>query len=115
MPDNPVPTKAPVMIFRPIIGIIYLLGSFGVFTLVLMGKTDVLWKDVALMIVGALIAKSGTIVDWSFGSSQSSNHKTEIMADTAKQNVQEAKQEVKEIKQEAKQEVKEAKQEALAK
>jgi hypothetical protein len=71
-------------VFRPVIGVIYLAGAFAVFILVLTGRTDIAWKDVALMICGALIAKSGTIVDWAFGSSQGSETKTEMMADTAK-------------------------------
>ena len=81
--SNECPQKT-LFIFRPVIGIIYLIGAFVVFVLVLTGRTDILWKDVALMITGALIAKSGTIVDWAFGSSQGSETKTEIMADAAK-------------------------------
>jgi hypothetical protein len=83
MADSPCPTKT-LYVFRPVIGIIYLVGAFAVFILVLTGRTDIQWKDVALMITGALIAKSGTIVDWAFGSSQGSEKKTEMMADTAK-------------------------------
>jgi hypothetical protein len=83
MADTPCPTKT-LYVFRPVIGILYLVGAFAVFILVLTGRTDIQWKDVALMITGALIAKSGTIVDWAFGSSQGSEKKTEMMADTAK-------------------------------
>lgn len=83
MSDELCPTKT-LNIFRPVIGVIYLLGAFAVFILVLTGRTDIAWKDVALMITGALIAKSGTIVDWAFGSSQGSEDKTAILADTAK-------------------------------
>jgi len=78
------PTEAPTNYFRATVGIIFLLGSFGIFYLVLGGKADINWKDVSLMVVGALIAKLGTIIDWTFGSSQSSDHKTDIMAETAK-------------------------------
>jgi hypothetical protein len=83
MSDKECPTRT-LFIFRPIIGVIYLVGAFAVFYLVLSGRTDVAWKDVALMIIGALIAKSGTIVDWAFGSSQGSETKTELLADSAK-------------------------------
>jgi hypothetical protein len=83
MANEPCPTKT-LYVFRPVIGIIYLAGAFAVFILVLTGRTDIAWKDVALMITGALIAKSGTIVDWAFGSSQGSETKTEMMADSAK-------------------------------
>ena len=80
--DNSCPP--PTNYFRATIGVLYLIGCFAVFYLVLAGKTAIEWKDVANIIIGALIAKSGTIVDWTFGSSQSSDHKTEIMADAAK-------------------------------
>jgi len=66
--------------FRPIIGIIYLLGSFCIFALVMSGKCDSAWRDVSMLIVGALITKSGTIIDWAFGSSESSAKKTELLA-----------------------------------
>jgi hypothetical protein len=83
MNGEPCQTKT-LNIFRPVIGVIYLFGAFAVFILVLTGRTDIAWKDVALMITGALIAKSGTIVDWAFGSSQGSEDKTAILADTAR-------------------------------
>ena len=79
-----IPCTTPTNYFRSTVGIVFLLGSFSVFYLVLSGKTSLEWKDVALIIVGALIAKIGTIMDLTFGSSQSSDHKTDIMADTAK-------------------------------
>ena len=76
----PCPNDPPKQYFKPAIGIIYLVGAFATFALVLAGKTDAAWKDVALMIVGALITKSGTIVDYAFGGSQSSDRKTELLA-----------------------------------
>ena len=76
--DNGAKIKA--KIFRPAIGVIYLLGSFTIFALVMAGKADPDWRDVALMIVGALITKSGTIVDWCFGSSEDSSKKTDMLA-----------------------------------
>ena len=85
------PCETPTNYFRATVGIIFLLGSFAVFYLVLAGRTSLDWKDVALMIVGALIAKIGTIVDWTFGSSQSSDHKTDIMAESAKAEAKEGR------------------------
>ncbi len=67
--------------FRPSVGIIYLLGTFAIFCFVLSGKVDPASREMASMIVGALITKSGTIIDWAFGSSQGSDKKTDMMAD----------------------------------
>jgi hypothetical protein len=74
----------PTMIIGPLVGIIFLLGSFAIFWLVLTGKTDVAWKEVALTIVGALLIQDALIVGKYYGASQSSDRKTEIMADAAK-------------------------------
>lgn len=66
--------------FRPIIGVIYLIGTFFIFALVMLGYVNQAWRTETSMIVGALIAKSGTIIDWAFGDSEGSRKKTELMA-----------------------------------
>ena len=66
---------------RPFIAVTYLIGAFAIFIMVILGKADLQWRDVALMIIGAIITKSGTIIDWYYGSSQDSSKKTDLLAE----------------------------------
>lgn len=38
-------------------------------------------RDILMMMVGGLVTKFGTVVDWSFGGSDGSERKTSIMAE----------------------------------
>lgn len=84
MSDIPCASSKPGATLRSVIGILYLLGCFTVFFLILTGRTDPTWKDVANMIVGSFITQVAVIIGYYYNSSQSSDRKTEIMADTAK-------------------------------
>jgi hypothetical protein len=51
---------------------------------VLLGYTKLEWKDIALVIVGALLNQCSVIIGKWYGASQSSDRKTEIIAEAAK-------------------------------
>ena len=86
MPNEPCPSapRLPGDWLGPLIGLVFIIGSFGMMSIVLLGYTKLEWKDIALVIVGALLNQCAIIVGKWYGASQSSDRKTEIMADTAK-------------------------------
>ena len=67
-----------------IIGIIFIIGTFCLLSIVLLGYTEIAWKDIALVIVGALLNQCSVILSKWFTASQSSDRKTEIMAEASK-------------------------------
>ena len=67
-------------IARPVIAGLLILGSIGVYALIAYGLCSTEWKDVVMIIVGALVANLTAIVQYYFGSSSGSAAKTEIMA-----------------------------------
>jgi hypothetical protein len=67
-----------------VIGVLFIIGSFSMFAIVLLGFTKIEWKDIALVIVGALLNQCSIIISRWYTSSESSERKTEIMADAAK-------------------------------
>ena len=83
MADGPC-QSIPGQFMGAMIGILFILGSFGMMLIVLLGHTKLEWKDIALVIVGALLNQCSVIISKWYGASQSSDRKTEIMADTAK-------------------------------
>ena len=76
--------KVPGQWIGPLIGLVFIIGSFAMFAVVLLGYTKIEWKDIALVIVGALLNQCSVILGKWFTASQSSDHKTDIMADAAK-------------------------------
>jgi hypothetical protein len=86
MLDKPCPPDMKLSSGRmgSVIGILFILGSFIMFSIVLLGFTKIEWKDIALVIVGALLNQCSVIISKWYGASESSERKTEIMADTAK-------------------------------
>lgn len=86
MPDEPCPSfpKIPGQTIGMLIGLVFILGSFCMFALVLTGFTKIEWKDIALVIVGALLNQCSTIIAKWYGASQSSERKTEAIVDAAK-------------------------------
>ena len=68
----------------PVVGIVFILGTFCLLSIVLLGYTKIEWKDIALVIVGALLNQCSVILSKWFTASQSSDRKTEIMAESAK-------------------------------
>ena len=70
---------------RDLVGLIAVGGFVVVTVLLFEGRViDVSVKDVALVLVGQLAAKFGTVVDYHYGSSEGSNAKTQALADLAK-------------------------------
>ena len=55
-------------------------GSFGFFAVVALGLCSLEWRDVVLMITGAVISALTTVVNWYFGSSEDSSKKTDMLA-----------------------------------
>jgi len=88
-PDSPKTWKE-WNLFRSSVGILYIAGSFLIYWYVLSGKVPVEWRTEAGLIIGALIAKSGNVLDFCFNSTQGSEKKTEMMVDAAKTAAKEA-------------------------
>ena len=85
MPDEQCPpVKVPGQFIGALIGLAFIIGSMCLFAVVLLGYTKIEWKDIALVIVGALLNQCAIIIGRWYGASQSSDRKTEILADTAK-------------------------------
>lgn len=83
MANEPCPS-IPGQYAGPVIGVVFIVGTFCLLAIVLLGYTEIEWKDIALVIVGALLNQCSVILSKWFTSSSSSDRKTEIMADTAK-------------------------------
>jgi hypothetical protein len=69
----------PKEIGRGVTGFLVLVGSFAYFGMVSQGWLSTEWKDVVMMITGALISNVTTIVQWCFGSSKGSDKKTDAL------------------------------------
>ena len=65
---------------RPMIAALLIVGGFLIYYLVATGRCPQEWKDVMLIIIGAIIPIYTSIVQYYFGSSQGSADKTQIMA-----------------------------------
>lgn len=65
---------------RGLVAAVVILGSFAFFALVAVGWCSLAWRDVILMIVGAVISNLTTVVNWYFGSSEDSSKKTDMLA-----------------------------------
>ena len=63
--------------WRPLIGGLVIVGSFGLFTVIYIFPCAQGLNDILLLIVGALIANMTTVVNWYFGSSEGSMKKTD--------------------------------------
>jgi len=63
--------------WRPLIGGLVIVGSFGLFALIYVWPCAAGLNDILLLIVGALIANMTTVVNWYFGSSEGSMKKTD--------------------------------------
>ena len=83
MPDESCPKKT-LELFRPMLGVIFLLGTFTIAAFIFSGKVDTAWENVASSFLGSLLTGVTLILTWAYGSSKGSEQKTEIMADTAK-------------------------------
>ncbi|MFA4834843.1 MAG: hypothetical protein WC749_02060 [Dehalococcoidia bacterium] len=83
MADEPCPKKA-LEVFRPILGVIFLLGTFTIAAFIFSGKVDANWASVASSFLGSLLTGVMLILTWAYGSSKGSETKTEMMVDTAK-------------------------------
>lgn len=83
MPNDPV-NSIPGQRIGPLVGLVFIIGSFLLFAIVLLGYTKIEWKDIALVIVGALINQCSVIISKWYGASQSSERKTEAIVDTAR-------------------------------
>ena len=68
----------------PVIGVVFIIGTFCLLSMVLLGHTKIEWKDIALVIVGSLLNQCSVILSKWFTASSSSDRKTEIMAQSAK-------------------------------
>jgi len=78
MSDSAV-TNGKKVIMRPFIATLVIIGSFGLFAIVVFGFCKPEWEKVVFLIVGALIANLTTVVSWYFGSSEDSSKKTDMM------------------------------------
>lgn len=83
MADETCPKKT-IELFRPVLGIIFLLGTFTIAAFIFSGKVDPTWASVASSFLGSLLSGVLVILTWAYGSSKGSEQKTDIMADTAK-------------------------------
>jgi len=68
---------------RPVVAVLFVVGSFACFILIGRGYASLEWKELVMLIVGALIANLTTVISWFFGSSEDSSKKTDLMAATA--------------------------------
>ena len=76
--------QIPGQFLGSLIGLVFIIGSFCMMAIVLLGYTKLEWKDIALVIVGALLNQCAVIVGKWYGASQSSERKTEAMVETSK-------------------------------
>ena len=67
-------------IARPIIAALVIIGGIAVYLFVAKGYCSVEWKDVVMIIIGALVANITAVVQYYFGSSSGSTDKTGIIA-----------------------------------
>lgn len=79
--DNP---RKTLELFRPIFGVMFLVGTFAIAGFIFSDKVDPAWQTVASSFLGSLLTGITVILTWAYGSSKGSEQKTEIMADTAK-------------------------------
>ena len=84
MPDECPSVKVPGQFIGALIGLCFIIGSMCLFAVVLLGYTKIEWKDIALVIVGALLNQCAIIIGKWYGASQSSERKTEAMVETSK-------------------------------
>ena len=78
-------TKKAMEIFRPMLGVIFLLGTFTIAAFIFSGKVDPTWASVASSFLGSLLTGVMLILTWAYGSSKGSEQKTDIMAEAAKE------------------------------
>ena len=55
--------------------------SLGYIFKVAVGDNSFDPKDILMMMLGALVSKFSTVIDWFFGTSESSEYKTQIMSE----------------------------------
>jgi uncharacterized membrane protein len=69
---------------RPIVALALIICAGAVYYFVAAGFANIAWKDVVMIIVGALVANLTTVVNYYFGSSQGSDDKNRTIAEALK-------------------------------